>query len=147
MGAKGAGNPVGFMGSLSLSHITSIFQQGCKGCNRKIYRKLYYQQLYISFKDRGYYHYYYDNSAQYHGKLFGGCVTTGKNLLHTKKVFNLFAITESDSFWRDLLFVSSFQFWKQLHTFSQPSGTATAIFTVTAKTGRYLCVIIVPIEE
>ena len=35
MGAKGAGNPVGFMGSLSVSHIASIFQQGVKGATEK----------------------------------------------------------------------------------------------------------------
>ena len=35
MGAKGAGNPVGFMGSLSVSHIASIFQPGCRGCKKE----------------------------------------------------------------------------------------------------------------
>ena len=35
MEAKGAGPPMGFMGSLCLSHIESIFQQGSKGGNRK----------------------------------------------------------------------------------------------------------------
>ena len=35
MGAKGAGNPVGFMGSLSVTHTAIIFQLGCKGCSRK----------------------------------------------------------------------------------------------------------------
>ena len=50
-GSKGAGNPVGLMGSLSVSHIASIFQQGCKGCNRKTKKsntKWQYNYLYIN---------------------------------------------------------------------------------------------------
>ena len=34
MGAKGARNPVGFMGSLSSAHRIVFLQQRCKGCNR-----------------------------------------------------------------------------------------------------------------
>ena len=34
-GSKGSWKSCGIYGSLSVSHIASIFQQGCKGCNRK----------------------------------------------------------------------------------------------------------------
>ena len=37
MGAKGAVNPVGFMGSLSVSHLASIYSnRGAKGATEKI---------------------------------------------------------------------------------------------------------------
>ena len=35
MGAKGAGNPVGFMGSLSVSHLASIFLTGVQRVQQK----------------------------------------------------------------------------------------------------------------
>ena len=49
-GSKGAGNPVGLMGSLSVSHIASIFNRGAKGATerrKKSNTKWQYNYLYI----------------------------------------------------------------------------------------------------